>query len=81
MKMLDLRRDGNRYYFRLDQGEDFWEAVRLLKATFKPAERQYHPDTKEWSVPATPTSEARLSTIFHNAQASFVYLKAQLALF
>lgn len=81
MKMLDLRKHNNRYYFRLADGDDFWDTIRLLKNTFRPKERGYDPDTKEWSVPATPVNEAKLAMIFSNAQICFVYLEAQLKMF
>ena len=81
MRMLDLRKHNNRYYFRLANGEDFWDTVRLLKNTFRPREREYNDETKEWSVPATPVNGAKLVMIFSNAPISFVYLKAQLTMF
>ena len=81
MQMLDLRKNNNRYYFKLGPGDDFWDTIRLLKNTFQPKEREYHPETKEWSVPATAINEAKLAMIFENAEMSFAFLKAQLPLF
>ena len=81
MKMLDLRKQNNRYYFKIGQGEDFRDTVRLLKNTFRPREREYNGETKEWSVPATPLNEVKLAMIFSNASICFVYLEAQLTMF
>jgi len=81
MKMLDLRKHNGRYYFRLDSSDDFWDTIRLLKATFQPRERDYNPDTREWSVPISAQNGAKLAAIFNNARDSFTYLKAQTRMF
>lgn len=81
MRMLDLREQNGRYYFKLANGEDFWDTIRLLKNSFRPREREYNGETKEWSVPATRVNEAKLAMIFSNAQVSVAYLKAQLTMF
>ena len=81
MKMLDLRQQGNSYYFKLDSGDDFWDTVRLLKNAFRPRERAYNPDTREWSVPATPLNEEKLAMIFSNARDCLTNIKAQMRLF
>jgi hypothetical protein len=81
MKMLDLRKQNNRYYFKLGRGPDFQATVRLLKNAFNPKDRTYDDETHEWSVPADTVSEAKLSMIFNNAETCFTYLKAQLPLF
>jgi len=81
MNILDLRKEDSYYYFKLGQGADFWDTIRLLKNTFQPKEREYNPETKEWSVPATAINEAKLAMIFENAEMSFAFLKAQLPLF
>jgi len=81
VRMLDLRQEERRYCFRIAQDEDFWDTVRLLKNTFKPSQRSYNDATREWSVPASPVSEAKLAMIFGNAESSFTILKPQSPLF
>jgi hypothetical protein len=81
MYMLDLRQEGNRYYFKLGRGDDFWDTIRLLKNIFKPGEYTYNDETKEWSVPAKPVCEAKLCMIFTNAASCLALIKSQLPLF
>ena len=81
MKILDLRQHDGRYYFRIGKGGDFRDAIYLIKTTFNPTERDYDDDTKEWSVPATRLSEAKLTMIFSNAAVCLTYLDAQCTMF
>jgi len=81
MNMLDLRQHGQRYYFKLGRGPDFWDTIRLIKNTFRPRDYDYDDETKEWSVPATSIDEARLCMIFSNAESCLAFLEAQLPLF
>jgi hypothetical protein len=80
-QMLDLKEANGRYYFRFGSGEDFAEKLSRLKELFDYRERTWNPETKEWSVPATISSERRLEKVFPNAARCFLILKSQLRLF
>jgi len=81
VKILDLRSESGRYYFRIGDGNDFEGAVKALKAQFGPGERNWNPETLEWDVPATEYSEKKLAKIFPNAEACFTILRSQLRMF
>lgn len=81
MNMLNLRKKEGHYYFKLGKGADFMATVYLLKNTFRPEDRGFDDETKEWNVPANEVSEAKLVHIFSNAASVIECFKAQLPLF
>ena len=81
MNMRDVREHDGRYHFRVGKGNGFGDTIHLIKTTFRPQERDYDDNTKEWSVPATELNEAKLAMIFSNAESVFEYLHAQFPLF
>lgn len=81
MKMLDLHKRGGRYYFRVDSSPDFHTTIGRLKASFPFPLRDFHPDTKEWSVPVTSENELKLMEIFENGYRCITLVKAQLMMF
>ena len=80
-KLLDLREQEGRYYFRIGSGDDFAAKLEAFKRAFHHRERTWDSERKEWSVPATEESEAKLIALFPNAAECFTILKAQLRLF
>ena len=63
-KLLDLREHDGRFYFHFGSGDDFTEKLQAFKRAFHYRERAWNGERKEWSVPATEESEAKLAAIF-----------------
>lgn len=80
-EMLDLEKRQGRYVFRIS-GDGFSDALQAVKEAFRHgSEREYDPDTHEWSVVATELSEEKLCNIFGNAAGAFQVLHSQLHMF
>jgi len=82
-EMLDIREHNGRYYFSVSGGDcGFHDAIEAIKEAFVfGKERRYHPEKKEWSVPATRECEARLCNIFSNAENAFKAFHSQMKMF
>jgi len=83
-RLRDLEKRGDRYLFNIggsDRG--FKDALSAVKIAFdwKHGEREWLPDEKMWSVPATSESEEKLCAIFGNAEDAFRALHSQIPMF
>ena len=81
VKLLDFRRDGDWYKFRVKGGDYFYEAISELKHRIPFKERRWKEDQKEWEVLATPENEAALARIFENGASCIGLVKSQMRLF
>lgn len=81
--MRDLEERNGRYFFLISgDDQDFFDAKEAVKEAFVwRQEREYNPETHEWSVPANSSSEERLLQIFGNAAECFRNLHSQMKMF
>ena len=80
-KLLDFRKNGDRYAFRWTaEGDAFYETLEALKAAIPLAQRTFDPETKFWTVRATEVNEGVLASLFDNGKGCVETVKAQLSL-
>lgn len=79
-RLIDFRRDGDWYTFRITaRGDDFFQAIEELKQTVPSVHRRYDPETKTWSVATRYARE--LARIFANGASCIRLVESQLKLF
>lgn len=82
VKALDVRKEHGRYYFKLGGARDpaeFADTVQRLKAAVPFPEREWNPETLEWSIPVA--YEEALYPILDNFRSCCDLLRMQLWLF
>jgi len=80
VKLLDFRKDGDCYKFRVKGGDYFYEAISELKHRMPFKERRWVEEKKQWEVLITPGNERALA-IFENGASCIEIIKSQLRLF
>jgi len=81
VKLLDFRRDGDWYKFRVKGGDYFYEAISELKDRIAFKDRRWVEEKKQWQVLITQENEMALSRIFENGASCIETVKSQLPLF
>jgi len=87
MKLLDFRKDGAWYRFRVKRGggdeyEDFIGIIGDLKELIPARERRYDPeDNHLWSMLVTAENEEILADLFENGNSCVETIKRQIGLF
>ena len=81
VKLLDFRRDGDWYKFRIKGGDFFFEAIAEMKKRILFENRRWDEDKKEWSVRVTSFNEKVLCVVFENGASCIETVKSQMKLF
>lgn len=81
VKLLDFRKDGDWYKFRIKGGDFFYEAIAEMKKRILFENRRWDEDRKEWAVRVTLFNEKVLSVVFENGASCIQLVKSQKRLF